>query len=116
MLISFLRLSKFKWKYFKSYSFFYKKSVKNYKQKILNKFKEIKITFYHTPVNGSLRPNPNIKPSFKEGDFVVWKKDCISTKDSDGPCKCLVKGESFEIHKCRLSKHEISKTKINSKV
>jgi len=73
------------------------------------------MTFYHTPIDGSLRPNPDIKPSFKKGDFVVLKKDCMSTRDPDGPTKCLIKGESFEIYECGLSEHEISKTKINSK-
>jgi len=73
------------------------------------------MTYYYTPIAGDLRPNPDITPSFKEGDFVVLKKDCISGRDPDGPSHCLVEGESFEIVECGLEECSSTNVVVNSR-
>ena len=73
------------------------------------------MTLYDFPLPGTLYINPNITPSFKNGDNVILLKDSIDPGDPEGPTSILIKGEFFEIDQCGLSEYVLSKPKFNSK-
>ena len=72
------------------------------------------MTLYDFPLTGTLQVNPNLTPSFKNGDGVILLKDSIDPKDPKGNTRFLTKGEFFEIDQCGLSEYAFSKTKFTS--
>ena len=47
---------------------------------------------YDFPLRGTLMLNPNITPSFKNGDGVILLKNSLNPRDPEGPTSCLIKG------------------------
>jgi hypothetical protein len=73
------------------------------------------MTYHDFPVGCNLRTNPNRTPSFKKGDYVVLKKDCIDPGDPEGPTSFLIKGYIFIIEQCGYSEYVFSPPKFTSK-
>ncbi len=50
------------------------------------------MTLYDFPLTDTLRINPNLTPSFNEGDGVFLLKDSIDPRDPQGKTRFLTKG------------------------